>query len=153
MKLYQYKPLTLAVILAIHSGFAAAELDKQKVEVSDAETEAMPEVSVQQKRIQQATPNDTVTTGTKTDTPIRDVPASISVVTSEMLEEQGVRDMNQAMIANAPGVQPQLGGGYGFGDSFNSRGLSLSFLRDTMPDGTAQNNYFRTMHDIERIEV
>jgi iron complex outermembrane receptor protein len=46
-----------------------------------------------------------------------------------------------------------LGGGYGFGDSFNSRGLSLSFLRDTMPDGTAQNNYFRTMHDIERIEV
>lgn len=153
MKFQQYKPLTLAVMLAINSGFATAEQGTQKVDVHAAETEALPEVSVQQKRIQQATPNDTVRTGTKTDTPLRDVPASVSVVTSEMLEEQGVRDMNQAMIANAPGVQPQLGGGYGFGDSFNSRGLSLSFLRDTMPDGTAQNNYFRTMHDIERIEV
>lgn len=153
MKLYQYKPLTLAVMLAINSGFAAAEQVTKKIDVSAAETEALPEVSVQQKRIQQATPNDTVRTGAKTDTPLRDVPASVSVVTSEMLEEQGIRDMNQAMIANAPGVQPQLGGGYGFGDSFNSRGLSLSFLRDTMPDGTAQNNYFRTMHDVERIEV
>ena len=153
MKFQQYKPLTLAVMLAINSGLAAAQQATQKINVIDGETKALPEVSVQQKRIQQATPNDTVRTGTKTDTPIRDVPASVSVVTSEMLEEQGIRDMNQAMIANAPGVQPQMGGGYGFGDSFNSRGLSLSFLRDTMPDGTAQNNYFRTMYDIERIEV
>ncbi len=117
------------------------------------DTEDLPEVSVQQKRIQQATPNDAVYSGSKTETPIRDIPASVSVVTSDMLKEQGIRTMNQAMIANAPGVQPQMGGGYGFGDSFNSRGLSLNFLRDTMPDGTAQNNYFRTMYDIERIEV
>lgn len=143
------KSIYLAVLLAVQASGAVAE--EQKTAETDAES--MPEVSVQQKRIKQATPNDEVYSGSKTDTPIRDIPASVSVVTSEMLEEQGIRNMNQAMIANAPGVQPQLGGGYGFGDSFNSRGLSLSFLRDTMPDGTAQNNYFRTMHDIERIEV
>lgn len=61
-----------------------------------------------------------------------------------MLDEQVIRNMNDAMIANAPGVQPQFGGGYGLGDSFNSRGLALSFQRDTMPDGFNQNSYFRT---------
>ncbi len=146
---FRKKSIYLAVLLAVQAGGALAE--EQKVAETDAES--LPEVSVQQNRIKQATPNDEVYSGSKTDTPLRDIPASVSVVTSEMLEEQGIRDMNQAMIANSPGVQPQLGGGYGFGDSFNSRGLSLSFLRDTMPDGTAQNNYFRTMYDIERIEV
>lgn len=149
MNIYKKKAIAVAVLVAVTSMTAIAEEQK----VVEANAEALPEVSVQQKRVRSATPNDIVTTGSKTESPARDIPASISVVTSEMLVEQGIRDMNQAMIANAPGVQPQLGGGYGFGDSFNSRGLSLSFLRDTMPDGTAQNNYFRTMHDIERIEV
>lgn len=145
----QQQKITLAVLLALSSMPIMAE-EKKAIET---EAEALPEVAVQQKRIKQATPNDAVYSRSKTETPIRDIPASVSVVTSEMLKEQGIVNMNQAMIANAPGVQPQLGGGYGFGDSFNSRGLSLSFLRDTMPDGTAQNNYFRTMYDIERIEV
>lgn len=148
IKIRQYKPLYVAVMLAAQSMGALAE-----AEVSVDNIDALPEVSVQQKRVKPATPNDEVYSGSKTDTPLRDIPASVSVVTSDMLEEQAVRNMNQAMVANVPGVQPQMGGGYGFGDSFNSRGLSLSFMRDTMPDGTAQNNYFRTMHDIERIEV
>ncbi len=146
---FRKKSIYLAVLLAVQAGGALAEEQK----TAEADAESLPEVSVQQKRIKPATPNDEVYSGSKTDTPIRDIPASVSVVTSEMIEEQGIRTMNQAMIANAPGVQPQMGGGYGFGDSFNSRGLSLSFMRDTMPDGTAQNNYFRTMYDIERIEV
>jgi iron complex outermembrane recepter protein len=143
------KSIYLAVALMMQTGATLAEEQK----TAEVDAESLPEVSVQQKRIKPATPNDAVYSGSKTETPIRDIPASVSVVTSEMLEEQGIRTMNEAMIANAPGVQPQMGGGYGFGDSFNSRGLSLSFLRDTMPDGTAQNNYFRTMYDIERIEV
>src|SRR5688500_18232177 len=46
-----------------------------------------------------------------------------------------------------------MGGGYGFANAFTSRGLSLSFLRDNIPDGSHQNNYFRTMYDVDRIEV
>lgn len=152
MKQYRIKKTCWLVAAMMASGLVHAAEPQVAASKAD-EAEALPEVAVQQKRIRPATPNDVAHTGAKTDTPLRDVPASVSVVSSEMIEEQGLRTMNQAMIANAPGVQPQMGGGYGFGDSFNSRGLSLSFLRDTMPDGTAQNSYFRTFYDIERIEV
>jgi iron complex outermembrane receptor protein len=74
-------------------------------------------------------------------------------VPASLLKEQGVIDMNEAM-RNASSVQPQYAGGYGFANNFTSRGLALSFFRDNMPDGTAaQNGYYRTMYDVERIEV
>ena len=91
-------------------------------------------------------------TGSKTDTPLRDIPATVDVVPASVLKEQGAITMNDAM-RNVPSVQPLMGGGYGFGNSFTSRGLSLSFLRDDIPDGSAQNSYFRTMYDVDRIEV
>jgi iron complex outermembrane receptor protein len=47
-----------------------------------------------------------------------------------------------------------MGGGYGFANNFTSRGLTVSFFRDAMPDGTSpMNGYYRTMYDVERIEV
>jgi iron complex outermembrane recepter protein len=150
---FKKKSSYLAVLLLAQSYAVVAEEVKPEAMPDSKVVEQLQEVSVQQKRIKAATPNDAVYSGSKTETPIRDIPASVSVVTSEMLEDQVIRNMNDAMIANAPGVQPQLGGGYGFGDSFNSRGLALSFQRDTMPDGFNQNSYFRTFYDIERIEV
>lgn len=152
MKHLHIKKIYWLVATMMASGLVHAADNPSSPSNPDA-AEALPEVSVQQERIAPATPNDVARTAAKIDAPLRDIPASVSVVSSEMIEEQGLRNMNQAMIANAPGVQPQMGGGYGISDSFNSRGLSLSFLRDTMPDGTAQNNYYRTFYDIERIEV
>lgn len=116
------------------------------------EAETLPEVSVQQKRVRAGSPQDNARTGSKTDTPLRDVPASVSVVPAERLREQGVQTMNDA-LRNASSVQPQYAGGYGLGNNYTSRGLSVNFLRDDLPDGTAQNSYLRTMYDIERIEV
>lgn len=152
MKQNRIKPIYWLIATLMTSGLAHAA-DSQPLPSNQDDAESLPEVSVQQERIHPATPQDIARTGAKTDTPLRDIPASISVLSSDMIAEQNLRDMNQAMVANSPGVQPQMGGGYGFSDSFNSRGLSLSFLRDTMPDGTAQNNYYRTFYDIERIEV
>lgn len=113
---------------------------------------ALPEIKITTGRVRPGTLEDVARTGSKTDTPLRDIPASIAVVPASVLQEQGVIEMNDAM-RNVSSVQPNMGGGYGFSNAFTSRGLSLSFLRDNIPDGNAQNNYFRTMYDVDRIEV
>lgn len=116
------------------------------------EQNELPEVQATATKVYSGSGEDTARTGSKTDVPLRDVPASVAVVPSELLEEQGVQTMNDA-LRNVSSVQPQLAGGYGFANSYNSRALSVNFLRDDLPDGTAQNSYFRTMYEIDRIEV
>lgn len=91
-------------------------------------------------------------TGSKTDVPVHDTPASIITVPKEIIEDQNAVDMN-SMVRNVSGVNPQLGGGYGFADSYTIRGLNMRFLRDGFADGAAFNGYMRTMTDVERIEV
>ncbi|MDE2367200.1 MAG: TonB-dependent receptor plug domain-containing protein, partial [Betaproteobacteria bacterium] len=114
---------------------------------------ALPEVKITTGRVRPGTLEDVARTGSKTDTPLRDIPASVAVVPATLLREQGVINMNDAM-RNVSSVQPLMGGGYGFANNFTSRGLPLSFFRDDMPDGTSpQNGYYRTMYDVERIEV
>lgn len=95
---------------------------------------------------------DTIQAGSKTDTPIRDLPASVLVVPREILRDQGVTDMNQAM-SNVSGVQPVMGGGYGFANNYVIRGQAMRFLRDGYFDGTSQNGYWRTFADVDRVEV
>lgn len=91
-------------------------------------------------------------TGSKTDVPIHDTPASIVVVPKEIIEDQQSVDMNQ-MAKNVSGLTPTLAGGYGFSDSFMMRGLNMRFLRDGLPDGNTWNGYMRTNTDVESIEV
>jgi iron complex outermembrane receptor protein len=113
----------------------------------------LPEIKVSTGRVRPGTLEDVARTGSKTDTPLRDIPASIAVVPASVLREQGVYEMNDAM-RNVSSVTPLMGGGYGFANNYTSRGLPLSFFRDEMPDGTSpQNGYYRTMYDVERIEV
>jgi iron complex outermembrane receptor protein len=112
----------------------------------------LPEIRATATRARAGSPNDAVITGSKTDTLLKDLPASVVVVPKELLRQQGVLDMNRA-LENASGVQPMLAGGYGFANNYSIRGLPMRFLRDGNPDGTSQNGYWRTMYDIERIEV
>lgn len=91
-------------------------------------------------------------TGSKTDVPVHDTPASIITVPKEVIDDQMAVDMN-SMVRNVSGVNPQLAGGYGFADSYTIRGLNMRFLRDGFSDGAAFNGYMRTMTDVESIEV
>lgn len=138
------------VLISSHVAAQAQEnIDTQNTVEKKTE---LPEIKISTEQVRPGSVEDMAATGSKTDTPSRDIPASIAVVPAAVLREQGVIDMNDAM-RNVSGVQPLMGGGYGFANAFTSRGLSLSFLRDNIPDGGHQNNYFRTMHDVERIEV
>ncbi|MDE2599855.1 MAG: TonB-dependent receptor [Rhodocyclaceae bacterium] len=142
--MFTRKPVAACVALAcIGMGSLAAHAQTSVV---------LPEVRVQSDAVRAGTPRDTVFTGSKTDTALRDLPASVVVVTGENLAEQGTINMNQA-LENVSGVQPQMAGGYGFADNYFVRGQSMRFMRDGLPDGTSQNGYARSMFDVDRIEV
>ena len=148
--------LLLAWVLIPSHAVAQESASNPEKNVNPEKTEKkaeLPEIKITTGRVRPGTIEDVATTGSKTDTPSRDIPASIAVVPAALLREQGVIDMNDAM-RNVASVQPLMGGGYGFANNYTSRGLALSFFRDNMPDGTApQNGYYRTMYDVERIEV
>ncbi|MGD1936561.1 MAG: TonB-dependent siderophore receptor [Cyanophyceae cyanobacterium] len=93
------------------------------------------------------------TVGTRTNTPLRDVPQSIQVIPQEILEDQGVIRLNDA-IRNASGVV--LGENEPRGQRFNIRGFdSASVLRDgvRLSNGGNGNIGFQELANVERIEV
>ena len=143
--MFERRPSAIALGLTL-TALASGAANAQTTEPT------LPEVRSTDSAPRAGSPRDTVTTGSKTDTAIRDLPASVIVVPAETLEEQGARTMNQA-LENVSGVQPQMAGGYGFADNYSVRGLAMRWLRDGLPDGPTQNGYLRTVFDIERIEV
>lgn len=88
-------------------------------------------------------------TATKTDTALRDVPQSISVVTSDLIKDQSMRSM--ADVARyVPGFT--MGQGEGHRDAPTLRGISTT--ADFFVDGARDDvQYFRDLYNAERIEV
>ncbi|SDC87906.1 TonB-dependent Receptor Plug Domain [Cupriavidus sp. YR651] len=145
------RPRTIATIAsALIAGLPTA-VRAQSVSPSASE-QTLPAVTASASQVAPGSLRDTVTTGTKTDTPLRDIPAAITVIPDTVLRAQGAVDMNYA-LQNSAGVQPQLAGGYGFANNYTIRGLAMRFLRDGYLDGPSQNGYYRTMYDVDRIEV
>ncbi|MHC5747848.1 MAG: TonB-dependent receptor plug domain-containing protein, partial [Nostoc sp.] len=96
-------------------------------------------------------------TGTRTDTPLRDIPQSIQVIPQEVLRDQQATRVEDA-LKNVPGVT-QLGGIYGSQSNFTIRGFradSGNILRDGLFDGTASvtgQAVSSELFNIERVEV
>lgn len=148
----KYKPGFTPIALLAAGFFMPMHVSAEDKESVEPKT-ALPEVKVTTGRVRPGTLEDVARTGSKTDTPLRDIPATVDVVPAATLKEQGYINMNDAM-RNVSSMQPLMGGGYGFANNFTSRGLTVSFFRDAMPDGTSpMNGYYRTMYDVERIEV
>lgn len=65
-------------------------------------------------------------TGTKTDTPVRETPQAISVVTREQMDAQGVESLEQAFAYSA-GINPLAGSGNkSTGTAFTMRGFNVT---------------------------
>lgn len=150
---FQPKSAYVAVLLALAALPTHAAETAKPMETDSVSAETLNEVKVTENKDRSGNYQVVNTsTGSKTDTPARDVPASIIVLPRAVLEDQGVRGMNEA-LANVSGVSQNFAGGYGFADNFNIRGLNMRWLRDGQLDGSTQNGYYRTMTDIESIEV
>jgi catecholate siderophore receptor len=89
------------------------------------------------------------TSGTKTSVPILDVPQSISVVTSEQINDQAIRSVAD-LVRYIPGVSS--GQGEGHRDQITLRGnnSTADFFVDGLRDDV---QYFRSFYNVDRVEV
>jgi catecholate siderophore receptor len=91
----------------------------------------------------------TATSATKIDAPLRDIPQTVNVVPQQLLRDQGVLSMENAM-KSVPGVG--LSNGDGQRDQVTLRGFSA--ISDQFIDGLRDDAlYFRDLSNVERIEV
>ncbi len=96
-----------------------------------------------------ARPASVTTTGTRTATPLLQVPQTIDVVTERVLREQAATSVADA-LRNVAGVSANLGEGRR--DQFIIRGFSAQ--NDTLLDGTRDDApYYRDVATVERIDV
>jgi iron complex outermembrane receptor protein len=92
-------------------------------------------------------------TATRTDTPLRDIPQSIQVVPRQVIEDQGVTRIGDA-LRNVSGVTPQVGFG-GITDQFTIRGFTdtSTFRNGFRQTGLLGFSPINSPSTIERIEV
>ena len=145
--------IPLAVVLMLAVPLAAEEpqppLDgSAAVEIADVPRQSE-QITVTAKSESDSDRSDV---GTKTDTPLRDVPQSIQVVPGEVLRAQGATQLNDS-IRNVSGVTQSSSSNYGFFNNYIIRGLQQTFLRNGIADGTTINGYARTLTGVERVEV
>ncbi|MFA6140518.1 MAG: TonB-dependent siderophore receptor [Hyphomicrobium sp.] len=88
-------------------------------------------------------------TATKTDTPLIDIPQSITVVPKELAKDQGARDLKTA-LTYVPGVVVGLGEGHRDAPTIRGVSTTADFFTDGIRDDV---QYFRDLYNIERVEV
>lgn len=147
-KNFNKKSMTMALMLALPA-FAAAEET-----VADKSTQTMSEVKVKSERIQD-TPNKgyqaSKTRVGKTYQDPQDVPQAVTTLTRELLHDQQVGSLREA-LRNVSGLSINAAEGGRAGDNFNLRGFYTfgDIYLDNMRD-TAQYN--RETFNLEQVDV
>ncbi len=104
---------------------------------------------------------EVVVTATRVPTPIEDIPAGVTAITRQEIEQRGYTTLAEALSA-VPGVRVAQSGGPGGVGSVFVRGTDSNqvlVLRDGMPindpsdPGAAFNFGIDTLFDVERIEI
>ena len=106
-------------------------------------------------------PREIVVTATRVPTPVLDIPAGVSVIDRQAIEQRGYTTLTEALSA-VPGIRVSQSGGPGGNASVFVRGTNSNavlVLRDGMPlnDASDSSGAFNfgvdTLADVERIEV
>jgi len=88
-------------------------------------------------------------TATRTDTPLLDVPQSVTVVTRQQLDDQAIHSLGE-VLRYVPGVT--VGQGEGNRDQITLRGQNTT--ADFFLDGVRDDiQYYRGLYNLERVEV
>ncbi len=88
-------------------------------------------------------------TATKTDTPLQDVPQSITVITEGLIDDQAMQSMGDVM-RYVPGVQMAQGEGHRDAPILRGNTSTADFFVNGMRDDV---QYFRDLYNVERVEV
>ena len=141
-----YKTLTYLFLGSLLSGVSFANTTEKenfyykKIELSEIEVKDSVTKTYLKKR---------TNTATKTDTRIRDIPQSISIITEEQIKDQSILGLTDA-IKYSPGVM--AGQGEGNRDSVWFRGNQST--SDLFIDGVRDDvQYYRDLYNIDRVEV
>lgn len=112
--------------------------------------ESLPEVVINGER------NDGYNTGVSNigggiPTPIRDIPHSVTVINSELMQAQGATNLADA-LRNVPGITMGAAEGGSIGNNFNLRGFSArtDLYLDGMRD---RGQYYRDVFSLDSVEV
>jgi catecholate siderophore receptor len=90
-----------------------------------------------------------LSTATRTDTPLIDVPQSVTVVTQQLIEDQNIQSMAD-VVRYVPGVGMEQGEGHRDAPVFRGNTSTSDFFIDGIRDDA---QYFRDVYNIERVEV
>lgn len=147
-------PLALAACLVLgahcHVALAAAEADA----VADASPEAADRGSaetldkIEVKGIAKGYAADRSVTATKTDTPLVNVPQSISVVTQDVMRDQAMLNMGD-VVRYIPGFGMAQGEGNRDAPILRGTASTADFFVDGVRDDV---QYFRDLYNVERVE-
>jgi catecholate siderophore receptor len=91
----------------------------------------------------------TATTATKTPTPLRDVPQSITVVSRAFIDDQRMAGMGD-VVRYVPGIGMAQGEGNRDAPIFRGNGSTSDFFVDGVRDDV---QYFRDLYNIDRVEA
>lgn len=117
----------------------------------DAGAGELPRVRIEARRMKPADPYGATraTSATKTDTLLRDVPQSVTVVTEELIADQAMHGMAD-VVRYVPGIT--MGQGEGNRDQPTVRGNATT--ADFFVDGVRDDvQYFRDLYNLERVEA
>lgn len=90
-----------------------------------------------------------ISSATKTDTPLVDVPQSITVVTEATIDDQAMQGMAD-VVRYVPGVQMAQGEGHRDAPILRGNTSTADFFVNGMRDDV---QYFRDLYNVERVEV
>ena len=88
-------------------------------------------------------------TGTKTDTPIIDVPQTVMFITDDQFEDQGIRQLGEA-LRFVPGISLETGEGHRDEIFIRGQETTADFYLDGLRDDA---QYYRPLYNIERVEI
>nr|WP_286775511.1 TonB-dependent siderophore receptor [[Pseudomonas] sp. BICA1-14] len=125
-------PLLASAQLAVAAESARVTLDSMEV-VEQRETYKVERTKV----------------ATKTDTPLRNIPQSISVVTDEQIRDQDMQSMAD-VVRYVPGVQMAQGEGHRDAPILRGNTSTADFFVDGMRDDV---QYLRDLYNVDRVEI
>ncbi|HEY0859038.1 MAG TPA: TonB-dependent siderophore receptor [Albitalea sp.] len=143
-------PLSLrAAALALVFGSAQAQ---QGQTPADDEREPRPEAALPEVKATATRERDgVVATGAKFETPLRDIPQTITVIDRRMLDSQAAASLKDS-LRNVPGITLGAGEGGVIGDNINLRGFSAR--TDIYLDGLRdRGQYARDVFSLDAVEV
>src|SRR5262245_20944123 len=136
-------PAGAAVLLAV---FGAA--DAQETPSGDsAAPKVLPKIRVEAATESYST--ESITTATKTDTPLLEVPQSVSVIPQELIQDHAMQSLTD-VIRYAPGVGAAQGEGNRDNPIFRGNASTADLFVDGIRDDV---EYFRDLYNVERVEV